>query len=119
VLKGFPGQSVLETNRFHRVPHASVWGGRGRCTTCRIRVGSGIEYLSDPTFLEKSALERIGAAPNVRLACETRPQADVHVTPLLPAHPGLDNGLKKGGVSGEEREIATIFVDLRDSTRLA
>ena len=119
VLKGFPGQSILEIIRYHRIPHASVCGGRGRCTTCRIRVGAGGESLPAPTPLEKSALERIGAAPKVRLACQSRPQFDVHVSPLLPAHPGLDSSVRKGGVSGEEREIVAMFVDLRDSTGLA
>lgn len=119
VLKGFPGQSVLEIVRCHGVPHASVCGGRGRCTTCRIRVGAGGEALPAPTALEKSALERIGAAPNVRLACQSRPQSDIHITPLLPAQAGLDSSPRKGGVSGEEREIVAMFVDLRESTKLA
>src|SRR3954469_13087267 len=33
-----PGASVLETLRDHGIPHASVCGGRARCTTCRIQV---------------------------------------------------------------------------------
>src|SRR5262249_18375186 len=32
------GLSVLEISRYGRVPHASVCGGRGRCSTCRVRV---------------------------------------------------------------------------------
>ena len=36
-----PGMSVLEASRSAGIPHASVCGGRGRCSTCRIRVGEG------------------------------------------------------------------------------
>ncbi|MFX7784357.1 2Fe-2S iron-sulfur cluster-binding protein, partial [Acinetobacter baumannii] len=32
------GLSVLEASLRHNVPHASVCGGRARCSTCRIRV---------------------------------------------------------------------------------
>jgi len=32
------GATVLEASRHARIPHASVCGGRGRCSTCRIRV---------------------------------------------------------------------------------
>ena len=76
VLTGQPGQTILEIIRNHSIPHASLCGGRGRCTTCRVRVGIGCLDLEKPSALEKSALDRIGAAPNVRLACQTRP----HIT---------------------------------------
>ncbi|HET7340813.1 MAG TPA: 2Fe-2S iron-sulfur cluster-binding protein, partial [Methylomirabilota bacterium] len=32
------GYSILEASRLGGVPHASVCGGRGRCSTCRVRV---------------------------------------------------------------------------------
>ena len=32
------GFSILEASRWAAIPHASVCGGRGRCTTCRVRV---------------------------------------------------------------------------------
>ena len=32
------GLSVLEASLRNNVPHASVCGGRARCSTCRIRV---------------------------------------------------------------------------------
>src|SRR5438309_4047108 len=40
-----PGATVLETLREHGIPHASVCGGRARCTTCRIQVSRGLETL--------------------------------------------------------------------------
>jgi adenylate cyclase len=35
-----PGTSVLEASRLAGIPHASVCGGRGRCSTCRVRVAT-------------------------------------------------------------------------------
>ena len=39
------GSTVLEASRHGKIPHASVCGGRGRCSTCRIRVVRGLEFL--------------------------------------------------------------------------
>ena len=117
-LKGKPGQTILEIIRYHSIPHASLCGGRGRCTTCRVRVAQGLAQLEKPSKLEQFALTRIGAAPNVRLACQTRPQQDVYVTPLLPADLGAQSKIASGGVSGEEREVVAMFVDLRGSTKM-
>jgi adenylate cyclase len=36
-----PGTSLLEASRAAGIPHASVCGGRGRCSTCRIRSRTG------------------------------------------------------------------------------
>src|SRR5438132_7669078 len=38
VVEVTPGTSVLEASRLAGLPHASLCGGRGRCSTCRIRV---------------------------------------------------------------------------------
>ncbi len=112
------GFSVLEALRREGVAHASVCGGRARCTTCRIRVGEGREHLSAPSQLEAVALERIGAAPNVRLACQLRPAYDLAIKPLLPASVGAEAAYRPGGVAGHEQEVAAMFIDLRGSTRL-
>ncbi|MCD6041735.1 MAG: adenylate cyclase, partial [Burkholderiales bacterium] len=117
------GRSILEAMRDEGVPHASVCGGRARCTTCRVRVGDGLAHLSPPGRLEALALGRIEAPPNVRLACQTRPTRDVSVTPLLPPNAGPASALQPGGQAtggahGRERPIVAMFVDLRDSTAL-
>jgi adenylate cyclase len=110
-----PGQSVLDALRWHRVPHASVCGGRARCTTCRIRVGSGEAALPPPGSAEQAALTRIKAPPGVRLACQLRPLVDLHFMPLLPPDTGV---ARRGGVAGTERSVVAMFVDLRGSTAL-
>ena len=113
------GRSILEAIRDEGMPHASVCGGRARCTTCRVRVSEGLEDLPPASRVEQQALARIEAPPNVRLACQCRPTRDVAVAPLLPANVTPTTGLEpRGGAQGRERQIVAMFVDLRDSTRL-
>lgn len=112
------GRSVLEAVRAAGIPHASICGGRARCTTCRIRVGRGLRDLPEPNRLEAEALARIGADPSVRLACQTRPRSDLSVSPLIPAGATAAAVHQPGGVSGREQEVVVMFIDLRGSTRL-
>ena len=115
-----PGTSILDASRIGGVPHAQVCGGRGRCSTCRVRVGMGLDQLPPPSDAERKVLERIAAAPNVRLACQTRPIFDVSIMPLLPPTATARDGFAKPAhVQGQEREIAILFADLRMFTRLA
>jgi len=114
------GRSILEAIRDEGLPHASVCGGRARCTTCRVRVSEGLDDLPPPGRMEKQALGRIDAPPNVRLACQTRPTRDVAVTPLLPPNAGPSSAQQpRSGAQGRERPVVAMFVDLRDSTRLS
>jgi len=113
-----PGATVLETLRANRIPHASVCGGRARCTTCRIRVTQGLEALPPPAGLEAKALARIDAPPGLRLACQIRPTSDIAIMPLLAADAGAADGLVRGGLEGSERLLTVVFVDLRGSTTL-
>jgi adenylate cyclase len=121
VVSFAPGMTVLEASRFAGIPHASVCGGRGRCSTCRIRVGAGAEHLPAPSAEEARVLARVGASANdVRLACQIRPTADLELTPLVP--PALAPGRALRGDdyhSGREAEIAVLFADLRGFTSLA
>jgi len=115
-----PGISVLETSRLAAIPHASVCGGRGRCSTCRVRVGQGLEGLPPASAAERRVLDRVGAPPNVRLACQLRPDADVAVTPLLPPTAAPRDGFRRAAyLQGTEKEIAILFADLRAFTELS
>jgi adenylate cyclase len=112
------GATVLETLRANGIAHASVCGGRARCTTCRILVTKGLEHLPQPAGLEAKALARIGAPPGMRLACQIRPTAEIAVRPLLAADASAADGAVRGGLEGSERLITVVFVDLRGSTTL-
>jgi adenylate cyclase len=114
------GFSVLEASRYARIPHASVCGGRGRCSTCRIRVSQGLAKQPAPSEAELKVLQRVGAPPNVRLACQLRPTADISVTPLLPASAEPADGFAQPSyLAGQERTIAVLFADLRTFTGIA
>jgi adenylate cyclase len=114
------GTSVLEASRLAHIPHASICGGRGRCSTCRVRVRAAYPGLPLPTDDERRVLSRIGATSNVRLACMLRPGVEVQVTPLLPPLAQAQDGLTRVDfVQGSEREIAILFADIRGFTALA
>jgi adenylate cyclase len=115
------GLSVLEASWRFKVPHASVCGGRARCSTCRVRVVSDRTSLPRPSRREAFVLDRVGAGdPSIRLACQLRPQTDVAVIPILPPHIGADFVRNRRRVNiGEERYIVSMFVDMRGSTRLS
>ena len=115
-----PGISVLEASRLHGIPHASVCGGRGRCSTCRIRIAGEPDAMPAPAPEELKVLQRVGAAPDVRLACQLRPTGDLRVTPLLPATAQARDGFRRPSyLTGSEREIVILFADLRAFTRLS
>src|SRR5919204_3226782 len=113
------GRSILEAVRDAGLPHASVCGGRARCTTCRVRISEGLAALAPPTRVEALALARIDAPPNVRLACQTRPRHDVAVIPLLPPDVNAAAARSRPPARERERAVVAMFVDLRGSTRLA
>ncbi|WP_339782064.1 adenylate/guanylate cyclase domain-containing protein [uncultured Thalassospira sp.] len=113
-----PGATALEALREAKVPIASVCGGRGRCTTCRLHCRGGLSDLPAPNPVESAALRSINAPGDWRLACQIRPQADLAITPLLPANATASDGRRPGGLTGSERQVVVIFADLRDSTKL-
>ncbi len=117
-ISAVKGGSLLEALREARIPHAAVCGGRARCTTCRVRVGSGLAQLPAPNHLEARALERIKAGEDVRLACQLHPDADLAITPLVMANQPLATALHGGGVEGHEEYVVAMFVDMRGSTNL-
>lgn len=116
------GFTVLEASRWAGIPHTSVCGGRGRCSTCRVRVTRGAEQLAAADLIECRTLARIGNPAGVRLACQLRPQADISIEPLVRLTTDAARDVLRFGAAidgGAEMEIAALFVDLRESTRLA
>jgi len=113
------GFTVLEASRLGGVPHYSVCGGKGQCSTCRVQILSDDNDLPPPDKLEQSTLKRIKAASDVRLACQLRPTHDITVAPLLVAAP--ENTLPPNTQEtspGREREITVLFCDIRHFTSL-
>ena len=114
------GISILEASRLNKMPHASVCGGRGRCSTCRVRVINGEANLPPPSLEETKVLSRIGAPPRVRLACQTVPTGDISIALLLPPNSTARDARSRGpNLAGQEREIAILFSDLRAFTQFS
>jgi adenylate cyclase len=120
LVEVMPGTSVLEASRLAGIPHAHVCGGRGRCSTCRVRVRGEIGSIDPPGEDELRVLRRIGAPSNVRLACQLRPRGTIEVVPLLPPFAHAADGRRRVDFTqGSEREIAILFADIRGFTSLA
>jgi adenylate cyclase len=114
------GLSVLEASLRYNVPHASVCGGRARCSTCRIRVIGDCSTLPEPSSREAFVLGRVGTAdPSIRLACQLRPTADLSFFQLFLPHATADGHDSNPTRIGQERYLVNMFVDMRGSTELA
>lgn len=112
------GFSILETSRWAGIPHASSCGGRGRCSTCRVRIVAGEKDAPEVLAAERETLDRVKAPPHVRLACQLRPTADIGVVPLVPVASAPRDRRAADGES-HEMLVTAMFLDLRDSTRFA
>jgi adenylate cyclase len=115
------GLSVLEASLRNNVPHASVCGGRARCSTCRIRIIGDCHDLPEPSAREAFVLGRVGASdPSIRLACQLRPANDLSFFQLfLPHTVSSDSHASNPTRIGQERYLVSLFVDMRGSTKLA
>jgi len=114
------GTTLLEASRIGGIPHAAVCGGKGRCSTCRVRVIAGTTLLSPPDSQEIALLKRIGATPSTRLACQAIPTGTVTIAPLLPPMAAPRQALDHVEQHhGKEREIAVLFADIRGFTQLS
>ncbi|MGC2198722.1 MAG: adenylate/guanylate cyclase domain-containing protein [Stellaceae bacterium] len=113
------GLSVLDASRRAGIPHASVCGGRARCSTCRVRVLLGLDSLPPPSPVETRVLAPLAADRAVRLACQLKPVADISIWPLMPPSVTVrDQDRLNVADTGAERFVAILFVDIRASTQL-
>jgi adenylate cyclase len=100
------GMTLLEGSRSARVSHASICGGRGRCSTCRVRIEDGLGSLPPPAGAEAITLKSIDAPPNVRLACQIRPTRALSVAII--SHPDTPGPPQAGFI--EVREVVAAHV---------
>jgi adenylate cyclase len=120
VVRGMHGATLLEISRSFGVPHVSVCGGRGRCSTCRVRVIAHSTPLPAPNDAEARTLKAVGAAADVRLACQWRPAGEVRVLRLVkPIESGGATSEPAREAEGVDAEAAVLFVDIRGFTALS
>lgn len=80
----FPqGITLLEAARRLGIGLSSLCGGTGICSACRVVVPPSDQApLSPPTAVERERLGEVSLASGIRLACQARALADLHV--LIP-----------------------------------
>lgn len=115
-------QTILEASLASSIPHYHACGGNGECSTCRVFVQAGAEFLSPLSRKEQVLRKKIPFPGNVRLACQT------YVTgPLVSLHRIIrdetdikmyidDNPTDDIFNTGHERKLALFFLDIRDFT---
>ncbi len=114
------GTSILEASRIGRIDHYSICGGKGRCSTCRVRIVDSAGPLPPATAMEQATLSRIRAAPDTRLSCQTRPDYDLTVALLLEPPAGGDvYSARPLRQAGREKEIVVLFCDIRNFTTIS
>ncbi len=75
-----PGESIFDGATRNGIAIPTVCGGKGTCGTCRVLFTTPPR---EPTILERQFIDRADLGRGVRLACRSRPNADVAVT-ILP-----------------------------------
>jgi len=107
------------------IGHAHACGGRARCSTCRVRVVSGIDDCLPRNRDEAAMADRFGFDPAVRLACQTRVGGDVVVRRLVLDSEDLELALAQNRADdpsravGAEQRLTVMFADLRGFTHFA
>lgn len=115
------GGTLLEALKAADIAHASVCGGRARCSTCRVKLIEAPDgSCAPPGDEELRVLRKLMLPPDVRLACQLRPSKDVVCEPLLPPDVTAAEALQPGQfTSGHEVELTVMFADLRGFTTIS
>ena len=113
--------TILKASKRAGVLHQRACGGRGRCSTCRVKIEAGLENCHPRNSREKKIASLLGFNDDVRLACQTVVTGDVKVKRLVLdeidvqiAHSRAKS--KKQHPVGEEVEVTLVFMDLYDFT---
>ena len=91
------GYSVLDASRLGGIPHYSVCGGRGRCSTCRVKVIEGLEGQPEAGQIEQATLAphfgRGRRAARLPVQADRRRQGDAAAGAALRAGPACRHPL--------------------------
>ena len=115
-------QTILEASLEAGIPHYHACGGKARCSTCRVVVQEGGEFLSRPNKSEQNLRKKKKFPENVRLACQTKVIGkDVKIQRIIKDETDLNlyvygSGSENIQTIGEEQEMALFFLDIRNFT---
>jgi adenylate cyclase len=107
------------------VPIAHLCGGRGRCSTCRVRIVEGQDVLGERTAQEAAMAARLDFPDDVRLACQTEVTGSVRLWRLVldridvEMASQLGEGHYVGPVGREVEGAAVMFADVAGFTTMS
>jgi len=121
----FDGEvNLLERLVEAAIPIAHLCGGKGRCSTCRVKVEAGLSEFSGRTEKEQAMADKLDFPDEIRLACQSTvaassklrrlvlDKADEELASQLGRHPYT-------GPVGREVEVAVLFADVAGFTTMA
>lgn len=119
------GQTILNTSLENGIPHIHVCGGNARCSTCRVMVLEGLEYLPPRNEKEQRMADLLMLPPEIRLSCQTTILGDLKVRRLVLDDEDIavtDQSIKKETRPepvGSEKRLAIMFADIRNFTQFS
>jgi 2Fe-2S ferredoxin len=72
--------SILNIIQDAQIDWMHACGGKGRCTTCKMVIHSGIDTLAAPNEAEQKLIDLGRLAHNERLSCQNRLQDDLEIS---------------------------------------
>ena len=121
----FDGErNLLEAASEAGIAMAHLCGGRGRCSTCRVRIVEGHGALSDRTPTERAMAAKLDFPDEIRLACQTQVLGSVQLWRLVLDDIDLEMASQLGGGHyvgpvGREVAAAVMFVDVAGFTTMS
>ena len=88
----------------------------------RVKVISSLNDLPAPNKIEQRVIDRLDFDPSIRLACQLRPEKNIHVNPLISLMSSEKKKLKYDNqerLTGLEKDAVIMFCDLRGFTTLS
>lgn len=80
------GKSLLHHFHDNDIDWMHACGGKGRCTTCKVMIRSGIDHFEPATPAENKYFAAGALQPGERLACQAKITGDVTVVAPVEYH---------------------------------
>lgn len=113
-----PALTLLEISLKNNIPHVHACGGHARCSTCRVAVVKNLENCAERNAAESKLAIAKGLDRNIRLACQTRLTGPVTIRRLVIDDEDLREASETAS-SGQEKQLAILFSDIRSFTPFA
>ena len=118
-----PDESILTGSLRNNIAHSSACGGNGKCSTCRVKIISGLENCSTPNEIENKISKKLSFPNDIRLACQTNISGNVKVKRLLLDKRDLKSNNQilsnKFTSVGNIKNLTVMFCDIRGFTKFS